>query len=93
MPSPSKWLRAADAQRSFPLSVAAGTTVREAIRLRGLASRYLEVDAEDGPVGHTRAHRCGERQAAKDGDRVEIYRPLAIDPKQARRRRASRARC
>ena len=24
-----------------------------------------------------------------DGDRVEIYRPLALDPKEARRRRAS----
>jgi len=26
----------------------------------------------------------------RDGDRVEIYRPLKIDPKEARRRRAKR---
>jgi putative ubiquitin-RnfH superfamily antitoxin RatB of RatAB toxin-antitoxin module len=26
----------------------------------------------------------------KDGDRVEVYRPLTIDPKEARRRRASK---
>jgi len=27
-------------------------------------------------------------QALREGDRVEIYRPLAVDPKEARRRRA-----
>jgi putative ubiquitin-RnfH superfamily antitoxin RatB of RatAB toxin-antitoxin module len=29
-------------------------------------------------------------QALKDGDRVELLRPLAIDPKEARRQRARR---
>jgi putative ubiquitin-RnfH superfamily antitoxin RatB of RatAB toxin-antitoxin module len=28
----------------------------------------------------------------RDGDRVEVYRPLQIDPKEARRRRARLAR-
>jgi len=32
------------------------------------------------------------RQALRDGDRVEIYRPLAADPKLARRARVRQAR-
>ena len=80
-----------DAQEVIALSVAPGTTVREAIRLSGLSGRYPQIDAEDAPVGiHGRivAHNA----KLQDGDRVEIYRPLKADPKQARRRRASPSR-
>jgi uncharacterized protein len=31
--------------------------------------------------------RCDMGQALRDGDRVEIYRALAVDPKEARRLR------
>jgi putative ubiquitin-RnfH superfamily antitoxin RatB of RatAB toxin-antitoxin module len=34
--------------------------------------------------------RASLDQPLAEGDRVEIYRPLAIDPKEARRRRAAR---
>jgi putative ubiquitin-RnfH superfamily antitoxin RatB of RatAB toxin-antitoxin module len=34
--------------------------------------------------------RASLDQPLADGDRVEIYRPLALDPKEARRRRAAR---
>jgi putative ubiquitin-RnfH superfamily antitoxin RatB of RatAB toxin-antitoxin module len=33
---------------------------------------------------------AGLRDPVRDGDRVEIYRPLLADPKEARRRRAER---
>ena len=69
------------------LSLAAGATVGEAIA----ASRIREMQ----PDIQIRADRIGifSRKAAldtalRDGDRVEIYRPLKIDPKEARRRRA-----
>ena len=77
-----------DAQEVVALSVAAGTTVGEAIRLSGLPVRYPEIDAECAAVGLY--GRIVARDATlRDGDRVEIYRPLKRDPKQARRRRAS----
>jgi putative ubiquitin-RnfH superfamily antitoxin RatB of RatAB toxin-antitoxin module len=36
--------------------------------------------------------RCALTQRLNDGDRVEIYRPLSVDPKQARRLRDKAAR-
>jgi putative ubiquitin-RnfH superfamily antitoxin RatB of RatAB toxin-antitoxin module len=77
-----------DEQEVVTLSVAAGTTVREAIAFSGVAARYPQIDAEGAVVG---IHGRIVAQDAKlhDGDRVEIYRPLKADPKQARRRRAT----
>jgi uncharacterized protein len=60
-----------------------GATVREALRAAGFA--------EDSPAG-----LFGEQVAPgtrlSDGDRVEVYRPLRMDPKEARRRRARKKR-
>jgi putative ubiquitin-RnfH superfamily antitoxin RatB of RatAB toxin-antitoxin module len=77
-----------DTQEVVALTVAAGTSVAEAIRLSGIAARYREIDIGDTPVG---IHGCIVARDAKleDGDRVEIYRPIKADPKQARRRRAA----
>jgi len=63
----------------------AGATVREALAKSG------RLDLARGKVGiFGRVVSLDARLA--DGDRVEIYRPLAVDPKEARRRRASRKR-
>ena len=78
----------ADAQEVVTLTVAAGTTLAEALRLSGITARYGEIDMGKAPVGiHGRivAHDA----KLEDGDRVEIYRPIKADPKQARRRRAA----
>ena len=42
--------------------------------------------AETGVFGEVRSRDV----ALEDGDRVEIYRPLTVDPKEARRARAQR---
>lgn len=34
---------------------------------------------------------CGRDRPLRDGDRVELYRPLSVDPKAARRARAQAA--
>ena len=47
--------------------------------------------ALDQPVG-VYGRRVALDHLLADGDRVEIYRPLRVDPKEARRRRALRAR-
>lgn len=67
--------------RSVLLALAEGATVGEAVAASG-----LPLAGVDGQAVH------GERVAAdrvlREGDRVELLRPLQADPKDARRRRA-----
>ncbi|MDF2446466.1 MAG: protein YfjF [Moraxellaceae bacterium] len=79
-------------QALLQLAVPAGTTVREAARLSRLAERFPEIDIEHAPLGiFGKLLKAPETQPLREGDRVEIYRPLLIDPKEARRLRALRA--
>ena len=68
------------------LDLPAGATLRDA-----LASCGFEVDLEKQAFG-VFGKRAALDQPLAEGDRVEIYRPLAVDPKEARRRRARRRR-
>ncbi len=66
------------------VSVPAGTTVGEAVEAAGIADKFPDVDVETLPTGIW--GRPASRQAAvKEGDRVELYRPLLRDPREARR--------
>ena len=69
------------------LTVAAGTTVKEAIARSGIAAKHPEVDWDAVTVG-IYGERVTVSTVLKDHDRVEIYRPLTADAKQARRNRA-----
>lgn len=66
------------------VNVAPGTTVGEAIELARLRADFGE--AGDSPVG-IYGRVVGRDTLLREGDRVEIYRPLIADAKQARRRR------
>lgn len=80
-----------DHQVAIALSAEAGTTAGEAIRLSRLPERYEEIDMTTARIGiHGRV--VDHATVLSDGDRVEVYRPLKADPKQARRRRAARSR-
>jgi putative ubiquitin-RnfH superfamily antitoxin RatB of RatAB toxin-antitoxin module len=69
-----------------PLNLVLGATVREAIELSGLPTKYPEIALLTAGVGiFGKAARPDTR--LRDRDRVEIYRPLAADPKEARRAR------
>ena len=64
-----------------------GATVLDAIRASGALERYPMIDVSTAAVGIW--GRASQLTALLEpGDRVEIYRPLAIDPKEARRKRA-----
>jgi len=76
----------ADATR---VSLRASATLREAIAASGVLDRHAEIDLERQACGVFGRRRPLDATLA-DGDRVEIYRPLALDPKEARRRRARR---
>jgi len=73
--------------RRIPL--AAGLTVREAIDRSGILREHPELGGAEVTWGvWGRPAELG--QALVPGDRVEAYRPLRADPKEARRRRLKR---
>lgn len=63
-----------------------GATVGEAIDASGLAARYVQLGEAPLRVGVFGKVVALARPLAH-GERVEIYRPLTVDPKEARRRR------
>ena len=67
----------------------AGAVVRDALSAAGMATRHPEIDP--GALGIFGKHVRPDAPLA-DGDRVEIYRPLALDPKERRRQRARKRR-
>lgn len=71
------------------LEVHEGCTVGEAIERSGLREEFPRMAVDPGAVGIFSRKVPLDRVLA-EGDRVEIYRPLIADPKEARRRRASR---
>lgn len=68
-----------------PLQLPAGSTAADAVRASGLLQRHgLEPDALSlGLWGRA----CLPEQTLRERDRVELYRPLRVDPKEARRQR------
>ena len=62
-------------------------TVGEAIDASGFAAEFPQVDVQAFGVG-IYSRLCGLQEGLRDGDRVEIYRALVHDPKDARRSRA-----
>ena len=71
------------------LDMPEGATVEQAITASGLLARFPEIDAADIKAGIF-GSACKPDQPLKPGDRVEIYRPLRHDPKEARRQRAAK---
>ena len=69
------------------MTVAEGTTVREAALQSGLEVEFLELDLQRAPLGIF-GKVVKDETVLRDGDRIEVYRPLLIDPKEARRKRA-----
>lgn len=79
-----------DVQEPVRVDVPAGASIRAAIERSRITDKYPEIDLAVNKVGV-----YGEIRSLDDmvqsGDRVEIYRPLLIDPKEARRKNAAGA--
>ena len=73
----------------YTLDVEAGATVRDAIERSGVLSAFPGIDLARNRVGIF-GKLAALSTPLRDGDRVEILRPLAADPRDARRRRAAR---
>ena len=75
-------------QVRYGLQVNDGTTVQQTIEASGVLADFPEIDLKRNRVG-IYGRLVTLDSTLRDGDRVEILRPLVIDPKEARRRRAA----
>ncbi len=81
---------AARSQTILRLRVKSGTTVGEAIKQSGILGQFPEIDLGLNKVGIF-GKLARTDTLLRYGDRVEIYRALIADPKEARRQRAQAA--
>ena len=78
-----------DVQRVVALRVLPGTTARVALRLSGLVEMFPEIDPDHCTLGIFGQVINSDDLVLADGDRVEVYRQLRRNPKEARRKRAA----
>ena len=75
-------------QSLISLTIAPGSTVKDAIDASGILQQFPEIDLEKNPVGIF-SKKTSLDHPLRERDRVEIYRPLIADPKQVRKQRAA----
>ena len=71
------------------LEVLEGCTARQAAVLSAMDQEFENLDLQKVPLGIFGV-KAPDDYALKAGDRVELYRPLQIDPMEARRARAKK---
>ncbi|WP_252177132.1 RnfH family protein [Endozoicomonas sp. 4G] len=77
--------------RILVVEVKKGTSVLDAARQSGMKSIFSEIDWDSVKLGiFGKAVIRPADQAVKEGDRIEIYRPLIADPKEVRKKRAEK---
>ena len=72
--------------REWALSLVSGAKVSTALEASCLGTEFAGVDLAEASVGIWR-RKVRLDQLLRDGDRIEVYRPLKVDPKLARRER------
>ena len=84
-------------QQLTELKVPRGTTAFEAVQQSGIVEQFPEIDLENAKMGifgqalGTKGLKPPKEHVLEPRDRVEIYRPLIVDPKEVRKRRAEKA--
>jgi len=85
-----------DKQKIIELLVEPGTTAFQAAERSGIVKVFPEINLEEAKMGlfgqalGTKGLKPPKEHELQPGDRVEIYRPLIADPKEARRKRAEK---
>ena len=77
-----------DKQIIIPVLVAEGISVKEGIELSGVLTKFKGIDLSSNLVGIFGKLTTLDK-TLRNLDRIEIYRPLAADPKEIRRKRAA----
>lgn len=84
-------------QKIIALLVEPGTTALEAVKRSRITEHFPDLDIASAKMGifgqslGTKGFEAADKHVLHAGDRVEIYRPLTSDPKEARRKRADKA--
>ena len=80
-----------DKQKILSLEVPEGTSVYDGAVCSGIEKQFPEIDFESVDMGiFGKVVKKPKDELLRGGDRIEIYRPLLIDPKQARLNRAAK---
>lgn len=80
-----------DRQELISLTIDAGTTVEAALELSAIGEMFPDEDIANYQAGIW-GKPVGRDHVLKDGDRLELYRPLSMDPREARRQLAESGR-
>jgi putative ubiquitin-RnfH superfamily antitoxin RatB of RatAB toxin-antitoxin module len=84
-------------QRIISFKVKKGCSALEAVRQSGIVNDFPEIDPDTADLGIFAKNLDGKalplpgEYELRERDRVEIYRPLLADPKEARAKRAAKA--
>lgn len=75
-------------QLLLPVKLPVGATLQQALEASGILDKYQEIDLKKNKFGIF--SKLSKLDAVlREGDRVEIYRPLIADPKEVRKQRAA----
>lgn len=78
-------------QKIIALSVPAQTTLYQAVVLSNITAYFPQINVETATLGvFGKLSSSPKTHFVQAGDRVEIYRPLLVDPKAARKARAAK---
>jgi hypothetical protein len=83
-------------QQIISLTVPEGCTAYDAVSESGIVDEFPGINPDKDPMGifskplNGKGQPLPQNYVLQEGDRVEIYRPLQIDPKQARLQRADK---
>lgn len=78
-------------QLIIPLEVKEGCNMLEAVILSRIIDKFPEIEPSSMTLGiFSKVEKKPESVVLSAGDRVEIYRPLIADPKEARKKRAEK---
>jgi putative ubiquitin-RnfH superfamily antitoxin RatB of RatAB toxin-antitoxin module len=80
-----------DRQVVIPVRVASNALVSDAIEASGVLKQFPEIDLDGANKVGVFGKLTRMNAPLQPGDRVEIYRQLIADPKEARRAKASEA--
>jgi uncharacterized protein len=84
-------------QKILAVEVLPGTTAWQAVHHSGITQFFPDLDLTQAPLGifgqalGTKGLAPAKEYLVQPGDRIEIYRPLLSDPKDARRKRAAKS--
>lgn len=73
------------------LDLPEGTSAQDALAQSGLLQRHPEILQDKLALG-VYGKAVAQDATLKEGDRLEVYRPLKMDPKEARRLRGTKSR-